>query len=122
MVCKAVLMDDFETFAKIDQSTKPGKTKQLGRQVSPWDNQRWDENVIQIAIEVCYQKFSKVDGLKAELLATGNSLIAETTKGDKNWGNGIDLKDYEKSKSPWLWEGANILGWALMVARERIAK
>ena len=58
--------------------------------------------------------------IQNDLLSTGDAVIAETTSRDKNWGNGIDLSDYEKAKSPWLWTGTNILGWALMVARDRI--
>jgi len=49
-------------------------------------------------------------------LNTKNAAIAETTKRDKVWGIGIDIGD-PKATLMRNWNGTNILGWALMVAR-----
>ena len=59
-------------------------------------------------------------GLKKTLLATGNAILAEATKNDRNWGIGLNL-DHPDLASPRKWQGANILGWSLMEAGRRAA-
>ena len=59
MLCKASLMGDIETYQNIKVSTNPTKTKKLGRLVTPWNQEVWDNNVCYIAKEVIYSKFSQ---------------------------------------------------------------
>merc|ERR1711865_833165 len=58
----------------------------------------------------------KAAAIRDVLLGTGNSLIAEATRSDRNWGIGIDVGD-PRVQTPTKWQGDNILGWALMEAR-----
>ena len=56
------------------------------------------------------------------MLATGEQVIAETTRRDKIWGIGVDMNK-DDAKRPWVWGGkgaAGILGYGLMYARERL--
>ena len=58
------------------------------------------------------------------MLATGEKIIAETTTNDYNWGIGMDIGDH-RMRVPALWaenEAFNILGFALMKARSRLAE
>ena len=57
---------------------------------------------------------------RAALLQTGRALIAEATSNDRHWGIGLD-EGHASVQTPALWRGSNILGWALMEAREVIA-
>ena len=121
MSCKALVMGDKETFDKIQNSYDPNQDKKLGRQVKNFSDNKWYNVVLDVAREECYQKFTKVPGLKKVLLDTGDALLAETTKNDDNWAIGIAIKD-PRCKQPLMWSdsGNNILGWALMHARETI--
>ena len=49
MACKARLMGDVETFKKILECKEPFKVKAFGRQVQPWDDKKWNINVMAIA-------------------------------------------------------------------------
>ena len=51
---------------------------------------------MEIAQEVCYQKFTKVPGLLKVLMGTNDAIIAETTANDVNWAIGVN-KDDERS-------------------------
>jgi len=120
MLCKAAIFGDAQRFQLMVQATEPRKVKGLGRKVTRFDPEVWDANVLEIARTVCVQKFSKVPGLAATLVATGGRVICESTRNDKNWGTGLDIDEPGFDK-PWMWKGTNVLGWALMEAREVLA-
>lgn len=113
-------MDDEENFFKILKSKQPGDAKKLGRRNTNWDEDLWQRSVVPIACEICYQKFSKVYLFDKDLLGTGENIMAESTRGDKNWGTGCGMKDFPQCDQPACWPGSNVLGFALMKARERI--
>jgi len=121
MLCKAAAMGDYDSFMKIATSrdASPQKIKSLGRGVQYWDEGIWDKIVCSVAYEVVYQKFLKVKGLKEILVATEDWVIAEATSNDVNWGIGLDIGD-KRTQDPKLWQGANMLGWALMMARQSL--
>ena len=48
----------------------------------------------------------------------GEDYIVEAAPNDKIWGVGMD-KTNENISIPALWKGTNILGWALMEARDK---
>lgn len=123
MVCKAALMGDRETFDQIVASDSPADTKALGRQVHPWDDSKWKAHVQDIADEIVFQKFQSSSRLKELLLSTGDKLIVEATRNDKNWGVGLNVGEPEVQKlrleTRHTWPGTNWLGLALMNARDR---
>ena len=118
MAYKALLMNDIETFNKIIRSFNPFETKKLGREVKNWNQQLWDDNIEEIAFQVVFQKFSKIEEFRDFLLKTKNDIIVEASPYDKIWGVGLPIKyvTYDITK----WKGKNILGYALMEAREAI--
>ena len=121
MVCKAAIMGDAKSFEKIVNSTDPMETKKLGRAVFPWDSDKWNSVVVPVANDIMFQKFSKVPGFKKILLGTKCAVLAETTADDTKWAIGVGWED-PKAKQPWMWAntGTNILGWALMNARDKL--
>lgn len=119
MLCKAARFRDYEVYDRLLHTYTPRNCKKLGRQVSNFQSDSWDEVVLTVAEEVVYQKFSKVRELTALLLETGDSIIAEATVRDLNWACGFNTTDPE-AQHPWEWRGTNVLGWALMKARDRI--
>eukprot|EP00397_Hematodinium_sp_SG-2012_P049386 GEMP01056942.1.p1 GENE.GEMP01056942.1~~GEMP01056942.1.p1 ORF type:complete len:261 (+),score=44.99 GEMP01056942.1:56-784(+) len=116
MLSKAALMGDLDTFHQIMKASTPGKAKQLGRQVKPWDEALWITHIEETAFHVVSQKFESSPRLRGVLLGTGNKHLAEMTANDQMWGTGVHLGTPEAS-DPSKWEGRNVLGNALMQAR-----
>merc|ERR1740139_1421516 len=104
------------SYEAIKNATGPGTAKRLGRRVENFDDATWNRIVCSVAFQVVHQKFSKTEAIRGVLLQTGDKLIAEATRNDKSWGIGVDADDHRVQK-PSQWQGANILGWALMEAR-----
>lgn len=119
MLCKAAVMQDYASFDAIARSKNPKQAKALGRLVGPWKQPRWDRLVCDVALEAVRQKFFALPNLASILLATGDSLIAEMTRNDANWGTGIDV-GHANANKPSAWPGTNILGWALIVTRAQL--
>jgi ribA/ribD-fused uncharacterized protein len=119
MLCKAAAMGDALSYKQIVVAQTPQEAKKLGETVADFDVALWDSVVCSVAYEVVRQKFTKVPALQTVLLETGDSLIAEATRGDKVWGIGID-KGRPETLQPSQWRGSNVLGWALMEVRREI--
>ena len=121
MAEKARLFQDNEMEIKILQASKPATVKAFGRQVKNFDETLWKEHRSNIVIEGNFHKFSQNPDLKKFLLNTKKRILVEASPFDKNWG--IDLEeDHEHAKNPRLWKGENLLGFALMEVRDRLAE
>ena len=59
MMCKAALMNDAGSFQALLAEEKPYKVKKLGRGVYPFVEAAWQANILEIAVEVAHQKFTK---------------------------------------------------------------
>lgn len=119
MLCKAATMCDYNKYDAILTAQYPSLCKSLGRQVGPWDQARWDAVVCSVGVSVVFAKFSQTPVLKEILLATGDAILAETTRNDNIWGIGMNV-NHPDVISPRKWKGANVLGWSLMQARKEL--
>ena len=120
MACKAAAMGDWASFQKISRSsTDPKACKALGRKVKPFRQERWAGVVVEVAIEIATQKFASDPAIWKTLDGTGDRVLAEMTRSDSYWGTGID-RSHADAQTPSAWPGTNILGYALMVARDRL--
>ncbi|KAG0649861.1 Riboflavin biosynthesis intermediates N-glycosidase [Hyphodiscus hymeniophilus] len=121
MYQKAVLFSDPETGAEILNTESPREQKALGRQVQNFDNEVWLENRERIVEDGSFYKFVNAvmegEDLKQILLGTGDRELVEASPMDKIWGIGFEEKNAERQRARW---GLNLLGKALMRARERI--
>ena len=116
---KAVYFKDAGTAEKILSTDDVAKIKALGRQVANYNNSYWN-GIRQIVIfEGLLAKFSQNEDLKEQLRATGNSILAECAVRDTIWGIGLSMKDKDRSEID-KWKGQNLLGYALMMVRERL--
>lgn len=116
---KAVYFKDAATAEKILSTDDVAKIKALGRQVANYNNSYWN-GIRQIVIfEGLLAKFSQNEDLKEQLRATGNSILAECAVRDTIWGIGLSMKDKDRSEID-KWKGQNLLGYALMMVRERL--
>src|SRR4051812_2055968 len=121
MYQKAILFNDHTIAAKILKTTSPKEQKALGRAVSNFDNDVWIANRERIVRDGSYYKFqnSLLEGedLKAQLMKTGNKYLVEASPMDRIWGIGFGDKKAPYMREKW---GLNLLGKALVHARERI--
>lgn len=119
MYRKAISFHDLSVADKILATDDVAKIKALGRVVSNYDDIYWS-GIRQIVVyEGLLAKLSQNEDLKEELNATGDSLLAECAVNDRIWGIGLSMNDknrFDMSK----WTGQNLLGYTLMMVRERL--
>ena len=98
--------------------TTLGRIKTLGRQIRPWDQEKWDSLICTIVFSIISVKASNHPKFREILLPTENNIIAESKSNDQNWGIGIDMGKKEVEITRW-WRGTNILGLSLMETRKK---
>lgn len=119
MYHKALLFADYEYAQKIIVSSDPKEIKEFGRLIRGFDEKRWDENKQNIVLQGNLLKFSQNSELKQFLLETENKILVEASPYDCIWGIGM-RKGSEGICEPGSWKGQNLLGFAIMDARDRI--
>lgn len=118
---KALLFEDAETYNKIIMAKSPKEAKELGRQVRNFDELKWNNRRFDIVVEGNLHKFSQSDELKEFLLSTKERVLVEASPLDSIWGIGL-ASDSKNAENPALWNGLNLLGFALMEVRDLIRK
>jgi ribA/ribD-fused uncharacterized protein len=116
MAAKARLFDDIEILKLILQANSPNEAKGLGRKIENFNSEIWDHHKYQIVVQANLLKFSQNQELKEFLLSTEDKVIVEASPYDKIWGIGM-LESDESINNPLLWNGENLLGFALMEVR-----
>lgn len=119
MAHKALIFKDVEIYNKILGVHNPGKIKALGREIRGFVQELWDEASFDIVVKGNTAKFSQNKELKEFLLSTGDKVLVEASPTDHMWGIGLG-KDDPWAQNPLKWQGKNMLGFALMAAREII--
>lgn len=114
---KALLFNDEEIFNKIIPSNKPGEVKALGREVRNYSEERWLAHRYAIVVEGNIHKFGQNPSLKEFLLNTGSRILVEASPVDQIWGIGM-AQDHQDIADLHAWRGPNLLGFALMEARD----
>src|SRR6185312_8360159 len=95
----------------------PNAAKKLGREVRGFDDETWVAKRYDIVVAGSVAKFGQNPDLRAFLLGTANRTLVEASPVDRVWGIGLTADD-ERAGDPYLWQGLNLLGFALMRARE----
>lgn len=119
MYQKAVCFHDTSIAAKIKNTHDVSEIKQLGRLVSGYNDSVWSGIRQIVVFEGLLAKFSQNEDLKEKLLATGNTVLAECAVKDRIWGIGLSMNDPDRNDIS-KWKGQNLLGFSLMMVRERI--
>lgn len=84
-----------------------------------FDQAVWERERSGIVVEGSVHKFGQDDRLRGYLLGTGDRVLVEASPMDRIWGIGLAADD-ERAQDPARWRGLNLLGFALMEARERL--
>ncbi len=119
MAEKARLFEDKETRTEIIACEHPAEAKRLGRKVFKFNAEVWDEHKYAIVKEGNFLKFSQHLDLKDFLLKTNERVLVEASPIDVIWGIGLSHDD-PRALNPTLWEGDNLLGFALMEVRDKL--
>ncbi|MBX9395664.1 NADAR family protein [Streptomyces sp. TRM72054] len=119
MAGKARLFDDAEAERRVLAAGHPAEAKKAGRLVRGFDEAVWERERFGIVAEGSVHKFAAHADLREFLLGTGERVLVEASPVDRVWGIGLAADD-EAASDPERWRGPNLLGFALMEARERL--
>ncbi|MFJ9566580.1 NADAR family protein [Streptomyces fuscichromogenes] len=119
MAAKARLFGDAEAERAVLASAHPAEAKKAGRLVQGFDEAVWQRERLGTVTEGSVHKFAADPDLRGFLLATGDRVLVEASPVDRVWGIGLAATD-AAAEDPSRWKGLNLLGFALMAARERL--
>ena len=119
MYQKAICFGDESVAEQILKTDDVARIKELGRMVSGYNENIWNGMRQLIVYDGLVAKFSQNEEFKEKLLQTGDALLAECAVHDRIWGIGLSMKD-ERRFDISQWRGKNLLGYALMMVRNKI--
>ncbi|MFE9041399.1 NADAR family protein [Streptomyces sp. NPDC012421] len=119
MAAKARLFGDAEAERAALAAATPAEAKNAGRLVRGFDETVWARERSGIVVDGSVHKFASDEGLRSYLLGTGTRVLVEASPLDRVWGIGLAAGD-PGAHDPGRWRGLNLLGFALMEARERL--
>lgn len=118
---KARLFGDVESARKIMADGSPAVAKALGRQVRHFNTVVWLAHRFELVVRASLAKFRQNPHLGSFLLGTRDHVLAEASPHDLIWGTGF-AADHPDAHDPLAWKGINLLGFALMEAREQLSR
>uniref|UniRef100_UPI004055E90B NADAR family protein n=1 Tax=Agathobacter sp. TaxID=2021311 RepID=UPI004055E90B len=121
MANKAELFGDKEIREEILVCQEPKTMKALGRKVRNFNEATWNKVKYSIVLNGNYEKFSQNEELREFLLSTGDDILVEASPFDAIWGIHMSQND-ANAQNPLKWRGSNLLGFALMEARDEIRR
>ncbi len=119
MAGKARLFGDADAERRALAAAHPKQAKDVGRAVRDFDEAVWREYRFRLVAEGSVHKFGHHPELREYLLGTGSRVLVEASPMDRVWGIGLAADD-ERAADPARWRGLNLLGFALMEARQRL--
>ncbi|WP_461003636.1 NADAR family protein [Streptomonospora sediminis] len=120
MAGKARMFGDDASLAAIIAARTPAEAKNLGRKVRGFDEEEWAAARFELVVAGNVAKFGQDPDMRAYLLGTNNRVLVEASPRDTVWGIGLAASD-DRATDPSRWRGQNLLGFALMQARARLA-
>ncbi|WP_345040979.1 NADAR family protein [Streptomyces sannanensis] len=119
MAEKARLFGDEEAERQAVEARNPALAKRAGRLVRGFDEAVWERERYGIVVAGSIHKFGQHAELRDFLLGTGERVLVEASPLDRIWGIGLAADD-DHAHDPARWRGLNLLGFALMEAREHL--
>lgn len=121
MAGKAKLFGDEAALRAVLEAPHPGAAKAVGRTVREFDEDVWRRHRFELVVDGSIHKFTAHPGLQEFLLATRSRVLVEASPVDPVWGIGLSAND-DAATDPARWAGSNLLGFALMAAREHLTQ
>lgn len=119
MYRKAKCFHDDKIAEQVLETNDVAKIKALGRLVSGYDDHHWNGVRQVVVYEGLVAKFTQNPQLLQLLKNTKNDILAECAIKDKIWGIGLSMTDSDRLNRA-KWKGQNLLGYALMMVRDKI--
>jgi ribA/ribD-fused uncharacterized protein len=120
MAGKARLFGDSANLEKILAAEGPDAAKKLGRRVTPFDERVWAAHRSELVVHGNVAKFDQNRALGEFLASTETRMLVEASPRDRVWGIGLGRTNPD-ARDPTKWRGENLLGFALVEARARLA-
>jgi ribA/ribD-fused uncharacterized protein len=120
MAGKARLFRDADAEHRALSAVHPKAAKDAGRGVRGFDEAVWVRERFALVAEGTLHKFSQHPDLRDYLITTGRRVLVEASPVDRVWGIGLSADDPDAPR-PDAWRGLNLLGFALMDVRDRLA-
>jgi len=121
MWAKAKLFNDHVSIEKLENTSDPKEAKSIGRQVSNFNDQVWNQHRFNIMKSILLAKFSQNREARNYLLNLSNLQLVEASPYDKIWGIGLQAND-DRVLNTSQWEGLNLLGQALTEVKTYLFK
>ena len=123
MFWKAFEFNDLDAAAEILNDDRPSMAKKIGRRVKNFDDARWSRVAFSYVVAGNILKFTQNSVMGRYLLSTNNSILVEASPYDEVWGIGMNELEASyvwglRGVDPSTWKGKNLLGFALMEARD----
>lgn len=119
MAKKAAMFGDVDTLRKIMSTDDPRVIKAHGRNVRNFDDATWRAAAYSIVVRGNRLKFCQDPDLRDVLMGTGDNMLVEASPSDRVWGIGMTAAQ-ARTTAPEQWKGTNLLGKALVQARDEI--
>ncbi len=119
MAGKARLFGDEEAERRAISASSPAAAKKEGRLVRAFDGTVWERERFALVVAGSVHKFGQNAELRDFLVNTGDRVLVEASPVDRIWGIGLAADD-PRAEDPAGWRGLNLLGFALMEAREEL--
>ena len=120
MAAKARLFSDSDAEKRILAAGPPGAAKSIVREVRGFVENVWVQHRFEIAVRGNLAKFSQNTELGSFLRGSAKRVLVEASPVDRIWGIGLEA-DAPHATNPREWRGLNLLGFALMKVRDRLA-
>jgi ribA/ribD-fused uncharacterized protein len=118
MAAKARLFGDGAALAAVLAARSPAEAKAIGRRVRNYDDEAWAAARVGAVVRGNIAKFGQNPDLGEFLRATKDRVLVEASPRDRIWGIGLGSSNPD-ARDPSNWRGLNLLGFALMEARDR---
>ena len=119
MAEKARTFGDMEAVGQVLAASTPEDVKKIGRRVKNFNADIWSTRSIEVVVKGNVAKFSQNPRLGEWLRASGSSVLVEASPEDAIWGIGLH-RDDPRAHDPAVWPGKNLLGFAIMTARDKL--
>lgn len=117
MYSKAMYFKDPANAKRIMATNNCQAQKMIGRDVTPFDKEEWDEKSLRIVVAGNIQKYKQNLPILSLLMATGDKILVEASERDTLWGCGLNERD-DRIADPSQWLGQNRHGQGQMMTRD----
>jgi len=119
MAEKARLFGDKDILEKVLSCKTPKDAKALGRKVKNFDQSIWGYKCFEVVVRANKAKFLQNPPMAEWLRLSAPAILVEASPSDRIWGIGLS-KTEQAALDPHMWEGSNLLGFALTRVRDEL--